>query len=153
MCKKGMRPCTGHHPRLAPSGSRTRLRRGAWLISDRRARRRCGCGLAITRGSRHAAHGLACGVVRDCIPIDVHEGDVAVDWPSPAARAQRLTDSPAAWCVAAFRSTGKKGLWPCTSHHPRLAPCGSRIMAKPCLTPNQFAKYLPLVGRTDEAIE
>jgi hypothetical protein len=59
--------------------------------SDRRARRRCGCVLAITRGLRHAAHGRACGVVRGCIPIDVQEGDVAGYWPSPAARAQRLT--------------------------------------------------------------
>jgi hypothetical protein len=76
---------------LAPSGSRTRLRRGAWFDSDRRARRGCGCVLAITRGSRHAAHGLACGVVRGLIPINVQEGDVAVYWPSPAARAMRLT--------------------------------------------------------------
>jgi hypothetical protein len=35
----------------------TRLRRGAWLRSDQRARRGCGGVLAITRGSRPAAHG------------------------------------------------------------------------------------------------
>jgi hypothetical protein len=30
-------------------------------------------------------------VVRGLIPINVQEGDVAVYWPSPAARAMRLT--------------------------------------------------------------
>jgi hypothetical protein len=82
---------TGHHPRLAPCGSRTRLRRDAWLRSDRRARRGCGWVLAITRGLRHAAHGLACGVMRGCVPIVVQEGAVAGYWPSPAACAMRLT--------------------------------------------------------------
>ena len=34
-----------------------RLRPDAWLRSDQRARRGCGCVLAITRGLRHAAGG------------------------------------------------------------------------------------------------
>ena len=48
--------CTGHHPRLAPCGSRQTP--AAW---------------------------------RGCIPLNLQEGDVAVCWPSPAARAMRLT--------------------------------------------------------------
>ena len=48
-------------------------------------------GTGHTRGSRPAAHGLACGVVRDCIPIVVQEGAVAGYWQSPAAGAMRLT--------------------------------------------------------------
>ena len=32
--------------------------------------------------------------------------------------------SPATRCVAAFRSTCKKALWPCTGHHPLLAASG-----------------------------
>ena len=61
---------------------------GVAVRSIEAARRGCGRVLAITRGWRHAAHGLACGVMRGCVPIVVQEGDVAVYWPSPAACAQ-----------------------------------------------------------------
>jgi hypothetical protein len=72
----------------------------ARLHSNEPSGRGCGGMLAITRGSRHAAHHprlAPCGshqtpaAWRGCIPMNLQEGDVAVYWPPPAACAMRLT--------------------------------------------------------------
>jgi hypothetical protein len=90
--------------------------------------------------------------------LKLQEGDVAGYWPSPAACAMRLTAAADAVAVRSIEATRRGCGWVLAiTRGSRPAAhglaCGWRIMEKYCLTLNQFAEYLPLVGRTDEPIE
>jgi hypothetical protein len=78
-----------------------------WFNAIVPARKGSGRVLAITRGWRHAAHGLR---LRR----------------APARQNRKIA------CVVQCDRACKKGMWLCTGNHPRLAPCGSRPAASSC---------------------